>query len=63
LRGEGFHKVLLEALHNNKQKILLVVRHSILEEVKKHFGIPGAIVIKHIDELETVKQTVALIPA
>lgn len=57
LRGEGFHKVLLEALHSNKQKILLVVRHSILEEVKKHFGMAGAIVIKHIDELETVKQT------
>jgi len=57
LRGEGFHKVLLEALHNNKQKILLVVRHSILEEVKKHFGITGAIVIKRMDELEELKQT------
>jgi len=59
LRGEGFHQVLLKALHNinNKQKILLVVRNSILEEVKKHFGITGAIVIKRMDELEELKQT------
>jgi len=65
LRGEGFHRVLMEALDNKGQKILLVVRNSILEDVKRHFGITEAIVIRHVEELEGFIQTEPnkLIPA
>jgi nucleoside-triphosphatase THEP1 len=52
LKGEGFHDVLIRALQeNSSQKILLVVRDSILEMAKKKFGIKKAILIKSADEL------------
>jgi nucleoside-triphosphatase THEP1 len=53
LKGEGFAQVLKEIVENQngEQTLLLVVRESILEEVKKSFQLTEAIVIRNISEL------------
>ena len=51
LNGEGFHNVLVEALNSSQQKILLVVRNSILEEVKKRYRISNPVIIKNINAI------------
>jgi nucleoside-triphosphatase THEP1/ABC-type thiamin/hydroxymethylpyrimidine transport system permease subunit len=53
LRGEGFCDVLRETLasENNNQKILMVVREGLVEEVKEYFHIQEATVISNISQL------------
>jgi nucleoside-triphosphatase THEP1 len=52
LRGEGFCNVLREGLSVKKEKILLVVREGITEQVKKHFNIHDAETLHDITTLK-----------
>ena len=53
LRGEGFREVLKEiiATGNEKQKIILVVREGLVDQVKESFQLKEAIVINKVSEL------------
>lgn len=55
LNEQGFHDVLVNSLDQRDQKILLVVRNSILEEVKNKFQIENAVVVSSINDLGSVK--------
>lgn len=48
LRGEGFCEVLKEILAERNEKILLVAREGMAENLKKQFGIDTAKTIKEI---------------
>ncbi|MEQ1678747.1 MAG: nucleoside-triphosphatase, partial [Chitinophagaceae bacterium] len=52
LRGEGFCAVLKEALTIRQQKILLVVREGLAEQVKTHFNIGEAEIINDAEILK-----------
>ncbi|HKB43220.1 MAG TPA: nucleoside-triphosphatase [Chitinophagaceae bacterium] len=53
MKGEGFYNVLKEILQYQpgEQKILLVVRETMIEKVKEFFGLTGAIVIYNVSDL------------
>ena len=51
LRGEGFCDVLKEVLLVRKEKIVLVVREGMAEQVKKHFSIHTAVCISSMTDL------------
>jgi len=48
LRGEGFHDIVKEVLMKRKDKIILVVREGLAQQVKDHFGIE-AMMVSNID--------------
>lgn len=52
LRGEGFCDVLKEVLMLRKEKILLVVREGMAEQVKKYFNIDETEQVQHITALK-----------
>ncbi|MBC7946477.1 MAG: hypothetical protein H7Y42_01255 [Chitinophagaceae bacterium] len=56
LKGEGFYEVVLEALRsgNESQRILLVVREGLLDDVKNKFNINGAVVGTRVEIIETI---------
>jgi nucleoside-triphosphatase THEP1 len=37
LKGQGFHDVLIELLHVKKEKIILVVREGLVQQILEHF--------------------------
>lgn len=45
LRGEGFHDVLQEVLASRDNKLLLVVREGLTQQVKEYFQIAEAVII------------------
>jgi nucleoside-triphosphatase THEP1 len=53
LRGDGFREVLKEVIAsgNEKQKIVLVVREGLVDEVKESFQIKEAVVINRVSDL------------
>jgi nucleoside-triphosphatase THEP1 len=51
LRGEGFCEVLKEVLAQRNNKLLLVVREGLLEQVKEYFGISAATGINEISSV------------
>ena len=53
LRGEGFYEVLKEVLAVRQEKIILVVREGLAEQVKVHFNISEALII---NDAETLKK-------
>ena len=52
LRGEGFCNVLKEVLKRRKEKILLIVREGMTEQVKKYFNFDEAEQVQHISALK-----------
>lgn len=44
LRGEGFHDIVKEVLAKRKEKIILVVREGLAQQVKDHFGIEATVI-------------------
>jgi len=53
MKSEGFYNVLKEILQyqQDEQKILLVVRETMIEKVKEFFELAGAIVIYNVSDL------------
>jgi nucleoside-triphosphatase THEP1 len=54
LKGEGFCRVLKEALAVRKEKILLIVREGMAEQVKIFFNIDEAEQAQHITALKNL---------
>ena len=52
LRGEGFCKVLKEVLAVRQEKIILVVREGLAEQVKVHFNIKEVLIINDVEVLK-----------
>lgn len=50
LKSQGFHDVLTETLSQRKEKILLVVREGLIDQVQEHFGF-RAIVVNSVEAL------------
>jgi nucleoside-triphosphatase THEP1 len=51
LRGEGFSEILKEAVSQKKNKIILVVREGLAEQVVEVFGITDFFILQSITEL------------
>ncbi len=51
LRGEGFCTVLKEVLAVRKEKIILVVREGMAEQVKKYWGIETGAIITSLERI------------
>ena len=53
LRGDGFREVLKEVIAsgNEKQKIVLVVREGLVDEVKESFQLKNAVVVNRVSDL------------
>jgi nucleoside-triphosphatase THEP1 len=56
LRGEGFADVLHTILSRGKEKILIVVRESLVDDVKDHFSIQHFIVMDMINVPEELER-------
>lgn len=50
LRGEGFHDIVRKVLRERKEKIILVVREGLVQQVKDHFMIKATA----IDNIDTI---------
>lgn len=52
LRGEGFFDVFKEVLVRRKQKLLLVIREGLVNEVKEKFSVTGSVIINNPENLQ-----------